>query len=114
MDYLRFTHLVFNRKNNAYSLKSKNGSSKEDGEFFRAGEPRHTAGVWQRLVEDVVEDDSQSDKLEDVGEDGTGGEVLQVPDAADQDDWDQEDGYVDSVIPPRGQVGFNYLTNKFN
>ena len=114
MDYLRFTHLVFNRKNNAYSLKSKNGSSKEDGEFFRAGEPWHTAGVWQRLVEDVVEDDSQSDKLEDVGEDGTGGEVLQVPDAADQNDWDQEDGNVDSVIPTRGQVGFNYLTNKFN
>ena len=109
MDYLRFTHLVFNRKNNAYSLKSKNGSSKEDGEFFRAGEPRHTAGVWQRLVEDVVEDDSETHELEDVGEHGAGGEVLEVPDAADHDDRQEQDSDVDPVVPAWRKVSLYNL-----
>ena len=109
--YLRFSHLILNWKHDTDALKSKYCSSEENWKLFKTGEPWNWVRAGERCWEDVVEDDAETNKLQDVGEDRAGREVLEIPDAADEDDWQEKDSNVDPVVPAGSKVSL-YDLNK--
>ena len=97
--YLRFPHLVLYRQHYTDPLESENCRPEKERKLPRRGKGGNGVRAWERLGEYEVENYSQSNKLEDVGEDGAGGEVFEVADAADDDDGEEEDQDVHPVVP---------------
>ena len=50
------------------------------------------------MLEQIVEGDSEAGELEDVGHHGDRGQVLEVPDATQEANRDQDDGHVHPVV----------------
>ena len=71
-------NLVLDWEDNRDALDGKDGRAEEEREPVRRRHPRDRVGVGQRLREDVVKYDAQSDKLDDVGENGKGREVSEM------------------------------------
>ena len=107
--HLWFPHLVLYRKDNTDSLKGEDCGAEEDWKACRGCEPGNSVSGGQFGVEYVEENDCQSNKLQDVGQHGARREIFEVLDAADEDDWEDEEPDVDSVAPAGRQVSLHDL-----
>ena len=106
-------HLILYGQGLVDPVEGEEDRSEEERELAHAGEPGDGGEGGEGAGEDEVEDDSHPSELQHAGQEDEGGEDLEVPDAADQDDGEEEEADVDSVVPAWSKVTLHDLSSLF-